>query len=338
MRETAAPACDTAYFVPRKACPVCGSGDGRILYAAPYARDPVRGFVASHYRHQGHVDWRYLEGTDFVLVSCGACDSIYQRHAPNDFLMDNLYNVMIAPEGLFRVAMNHLTVDSFESVAGELSVLFRRLGKSPTEIRFLDYGLGYGRWARVAAAMGARVYATEISPEKIAFARSLGVEIITDDELDESQFDLIHTEQVFEHLAEPRAVFRRLTRALARDGIFKVAIPPAGNIRHRLASRGMIDVSPLEYNWHSDPRTREAARHTDYICVAPLEHLNVFSGKAMRMLAARNDVRLIGSVRRETVPFSLLNHRTALRSLIRAAKVTLRPVFRRDSGYYLFSH
>ena len=258
------PSRDAAYFVARDACPVCGSAESRILYAAPYTRDPVRGFVDSHYRHQGHVDWRYLEGTDFVLSSCGACDLIWQRHAPNDVLMDNIYNVMIDPSGLYRLAMNYLTVDSFESVAGELSLLFRLVDKHPTAIRFLDYGFGYGRWARVALALGATVFATEISPDKIAYAHAMGIVIVTDDDLKSERFDIIHTEQVFEHLSAPREAFGRLARAMAVKGLFKVAIPPAGAIRRRLASTGMIDASPLEHLWHSDARTRAAARHGDY--------------------------------------------------------------------------
>ena len=336
MLQVYKPACDTRYFDARETCPICDSPDSTILYNAPYARDPVRGFVATHYRHQGEVDWSLLEGTDFVLSACQECDSIYQRHAPNAFLTDNIYNVMISPDRLFRSAMRYLTVDSFESVAGELSHLFRLAGKDPGAIRFLDYGLGYGRWARVAAAMGARVYATEISPGKIAFARTLGIQNIADDDLASEPFDIIHTEQVFEHLTAPGETFARLSRALAPDGIFKVAIPPAGAIRRRLASHGMIDTSPLEYTWHPNPETQEAAKHTDYVCVVPMEHLTVFSRKAMEILAGRNRLRLIGSVRRESVPLSFLDRRTVARSLVRVAKVTLRPVFRRDSGYYLF--
>ena len=336
MRTHPAPVHDSAWFVARHACPVCGSEDSDILFSGPYARGPVRGFVESHYRHQGQVDWRYLEGTDFVLSACLGCDSLYQKHVPNAFLLDNVYNVMIAQEGLIKVAMGYLTVDSFEAVAGELATLFRLTGKPPGEIRFLDYGLGYGRWGRVAAAMGARVFATEISPEKIAFARALGIEIVTESELRRMRFTLIHTEQVFEHLTEPGAAFAALAQTLEPEGIFKVAIPPAGGIRGSLAARGMIDASPLEYRWHSDAGTRRAAKHTDYISVIPLEHLNVFSAKAMRMLADRNGVTLISTARRAAVPVSFLNGQAAARSLLQAAKVMLRPVFRRDSGYYLF--
>ncbi len=41
----------------------------------------------------------------------------------------------------------------------------------------LDYGMGYGRLARVARAFGATVFATEIGEDKHRLAATLGVQI-----------------------------------------------------------------------------------------------------------------------------------------------------------------
>lgn len=328
---------DPRYFDARTACPICQSARIELLYVAPYAADPVRSFVESHYRRQGRVDWALLEGTDFLVSACMDCDAIFQNQVPNEFLLDKIYNEMIAQDGLFELSLRRLTLQGFEAVAGELTVLFGLLGKPPPDVRFLDYGFGYGRWARVAAALGAAVYATEISPEKIAFARQMHVQVIGDADLPRMQFDLIHTEQVFEHLTHPRETFALLAGALAPGGIMKVAVPPAGRIRSRLATSGMVTASPSEATWHSDRETRRAARNKDYVCLVPLEHLNVFSAKSMKVLAQQNGLRLSSRTRRQAVPVCFASAGTTLRSLLQLARVSLRPVLRRDSGYYVFS-
>jgi 2-polyprenyl-3-methyl-5-hydroxy-6-metoxy-1,4-benzoquinol methylase len=127
-----------------------------------------------------------------------------------------------------------------------LGFLFRVVDKPPWQVRFLDHGFGHGRWARVAVAMGASVVATEISPEKVVNASKIGAQIVPHEVLSDMQFDIIHTEQVFEHLTDPERDFQTLAKALSKVGLMKVAVPPQGNIRASLKANGMISWSPQE--------------------------------------------------------------------------------------------
>jgi SAM-dependent methyltransferase len=330
---------NSAYFVVRTACPVCGAQNPKTLYAGAYAADPVRSFVLSHYKGQGKVDFEYLTGTDFVVDECGACGAVYQRHVPNNVLLDKVYNEMISQETLHPRAMRSLTIANFEFMAGELIELFALLKKRPGEAKFLDYGFGYGAWSRVALGLGAEVYATEISPEKIAFGRAIGVKMITEAELAVMQFDIVHTEQVFEHLVDPHGDFVKLAKLVAPGGIMKVAVPPAGNIRDLLASRGMSATSPLESDWQS-PAERAAARaNAGYMCIVPLEHINVLTRKGIEILARETGLHLIGNVRKQAMPVSTASVGRFIRSLKElgraAARVTLRGLLKQDSGYYI---
>lgn len=327
-----ADSCNKEFFDRREACPVCGGGEGRPFYSAPMTAEPVSGFIASQYDAQGDIDWIRLEGTDYTLMSCPTCDLVYQLNAPNDRLLGHIYSEMIQPAYLEKLERERLTLDNFDRIAGELSVLFRATGKHPSDVRFLDYGFGYGRWARVARALGASVLATEICEEKKAAARAIGVEVIPDEQVDDMRFDIVHTEQVFEHLVEPGREFRRL--AAVTDGIIKVSVPRGGPIERLLSSRGLPRVSPFERAQSGKVWTR-----ADFASAAvqPLEHLNAYSLRTMRWLAAANGLKIVGRVRKSATFFDPTSMKRMAASLpglgISLGKTLLRPT----GGYYVFA-
>src|SRR3984885_14505438 len=168
------------FFETRSRCPVCGDPSRDEFFASPMASGSVRCFIESHYRAQGNVDWRLLEGTDFALCECPSCELIYQLHVPKSSVLNALYNQMIDPIFLKKLEEERLTIANFQSIAGELSVLFEITNKHPGEVNFLDYGFGHGRWSRVARAMGAKVFAVETGDAKREYGRSIGVEVIED--------------------------------------------------------------------------------------------------------------------------------------------------------------
>jgi 2-polyprenyl-3-methyl-5-hydroxy-6-metoxy-1,4-benzoquinol methylase len=332
-------ACNAAYFVARDACPVCGSKNIKTLYAGAYTADPVKSFVLSHYKGQGKVDLDCLAGTDFIVDACGDCGTIYQRHVPNDALLDKIYNEFISQETLYPRAMRNLTMEWFKARSGELIELFSLLPKQPGEVKFLDYGFGYGSWSRVAVALGAEVYATEISAEKIAYGGAIGVKMVDETALTGMQFDIVHTEQVFEHLLDPHGDFLKLAKLVAPGGIMKLSVPPAGNIRELLTSRGMAAVSPLESDWQTAAERQAARANAAYMCIVPLEHINVLTERGVALLAREAGLRVIGTVRKQAVPVSTASPSRFVRSLKElgraAARVLLRRLTHRDTGYYV---
>jgi SAM-dependent methyltransferase len=336
--------CNERFFWSRTNCPICGSHQTQLLFECAFTQDPLRSLIDDHYKHQGHIDWQCLEGTDYVLCGCGGCGSLYQKHVPNAEMLDKIYNQMVSSDFESSVEVSRLTVENFNAIAGEWEVLFGLVGKHPSKIRVLDYGCGYGRWARVAVAMGAKVFGTEISPEKIANAHNIGVEIVSDRDLDNLRFDIIHTEQVFEHLTEPRQDFRRLASTLSDVGVMKVCVPPLGNIKSLLKTQGMVDRSPSAHLFEPDrsgsptQSKKVFARSDDYICIIPLEHLNAYSSLAMERLAKENKLKVVSTVRRASVPVNTVSIPEFAHSFFRLCKVNLRPLMRRNANYYLFSH
>jgi hypothetical protein len=319
------------FFVARTACPVCGSHSLSRLYRCSLTESPIRDLIASHYERQGEIDWSLLCGTDYVLEECNKCGLIYQGNVPDNDLLGRIYDGFIAPRFLAELEAEQLTVENFNQVAGEMGVLFRLCGKHPAEIRFLDYGFGHGRWARVARALGATVFATEISEDKKAAAASIGVTILADEELDRTRFDIVHTEQVFEHLVEPGREFRRL--AAVTDGVMKVAVPWHGDIPALLTRKGMASRSPF-----TDGLDGKRLSNSDisYVSILPLEHLNAYSPRTMEYLAKENGMEILSTVRRGSVALDFTGFGLLKDSLIRAASMLAKTMLAPDRGYYLF--
>jgi hypothetical protein len=259
---------DERYFRAREASPVCTAQEVEEIYRCPLEAGPIRSLITSHYRSQGSIDWSILSRTDYVLCECENCRLVYQRNVPNEIVLNQLYNVMVSPVFLRRLDRERLTLDNSNSIAGEIEVLFRMTSKHPSDITFLDYGFGYGRWARVARAMGATVFATELGEEKAKAAAEVGVAMLLDEEVDRMRFDIVHTEQVFEHLVDPARNFKRL--ASVTDRLMKIAVPQHADIRKLIETRGMTNESPFERMLRGQ---RGKPFDDSYVAILPLEHL-----------------------------------------------------------------
>jgi 2-polyprenyl-6-hydroxyphenyl methylase/3-demethylubiquinone-9 3-methyltransferase len=98
----------------------------------------------------------------------------------------------------------------------------------------LDVGCGAGLLAEPLARMGAKVTGIDAAAELIAAARThaemmgLTIDYRTGDLFDlEGQFDLITCMEVIEHVADPAAFVRALSRRLAPGGLLIMSTPNA---------------------------------------------------------------------------------------------------------------
>lgn len=319
-----------ADFFAREECPVCAYPQFRTFYSCGMVDDPVKGFIATHYEGQGDVDWSLLENTDFVLCECGRCGLVFQKNAPTDHLLENIYTKMINATFLRELERTRLTIENFNAIAGELSVLFKLANKHPSEIRFLDFGCGTGRWARVARAMGAQVFVTEIGEEKHKTAASIGATVLPDEAIDSERFDIVHTEQVFEHLVEPGREFRRLARATKR--LMKIAVPRGGDIRDQVVRAGLPARSPFKL---SSEETAFGREEYLYAAILPLEHLNAFAPRTIEYLAEQNGMAIRSRVRQSNVVVDQATLRSFARSAAKLGKSFARAILKPNTGYYV---
>jgi SAM-dependent methyltransferase len=128
----------------------------------------------------------------------------------------------------------------FETGRREVSLLLyqlRQLGRLPSAERALDFGCGVGRLTQALGATFAEVVGVDVSPTMIRLAERLNrrpatVRYVLNqspalDQLGSSQFDLIYSDIVLQHL-EPEAAtgfIREFLRLLAPGGVTVFQLP-----------------------------------------------------------------------------------------------------------------
>jgi 2-polyprenyl-3-methyl-5-hydroxy-6-metoxy-1,4-benzoquinol methylase len=258
------------WFVVRRKCPVCASEQFKTIYKARYDEPPVRDYLVEFYSSQGIVEFEYLEGAFYTLCDCNQCHAVFQREIPGDALMERVYEHWIDPVRLAGGTQRRHGLDYYSGHAREITRLVAQLGGNPTSLDFLDFGMGWGEWALMAKALGCNVYGAELSRDRIENAKSMGIKIVTWDEIPGHSFDFINTEQVFEHIPEPLETLRHLGKALKPGGLLKVSVPTATDINRRLR---LMD-------WKA-PKGRKNSLNP----VAPLEHINFFRRSSLARMA-----------------------------------------------------
>lgn len=139
-------------------------------------------------------------------------------------------------------------------------------------MRTLDYGTGWALWPRISAKLGCLSFGADLSASRQAFARQHGVQVVSDDEIAEHQFDFINAEQVFEHVPDPLALAMRLGAALAPNGILKISVPSGEGVERVIARLGTMD---------------RAVKPRDIMAIHPLEHINCFRQRSLERLAEK---------------------------------------------------
>lgn len=259
-------------FVHRTHCPACGSEARDEIHSAAYDAPPLSGFLESFYRPQGGFEPQHLAGARYRVAECAACALLYQLDIPDDFLKERLYDHWIDPEGARRAHDRIRGVDFYHRLAREVELAVRYFGRRPAELAFFDFGMGWGEWCFMARSFGCAVAGAELSPARLAFARANGIRLVAWEEIPAQRFDLINTEQVFEHVDRPLETLRHLVRGLAPGGLVKLSVPDAPGVKRRLARA----------DWTAPPGSAG-----DLNAVAPLEHINCFAGRSLEAMAAR---------------------------------------------------
>jgi 2-polyprenyl-3-methyl-5-hydroxy-6-metoxy-1,4-benzoquinol methylase len=271
------------WFERRKECPACASDIFRTLYQSQYDEPPVKEYLIDFYSPQGMVEFEYLSGATYILCECNVCGLIFQRDIPNETLMERLYEHWIDPKKVFsqhhkKVFSQHQKKDDlgyYSFYAQEIMQIISYFGREPSSLCFFDFGMGWGKWALMAKAFGCDSFGTELSLERVEYARSNGIKVIKWDEIPQHRFDFINTEQVFEHIPEPLQTLRYLKTALKSNGILKVSVPTANNIHRRLK----------KMDWKAPKGSKNSLNP-----VAPLEHINCFRRASLVKMASEAEM------------------------------------------------
>jgi 2-polyprenyl-3-methyl-5-hydroxy-6-metoxy-1,4-benzoquinol methylase len=262
---------ESGLFVDRAHCPVCGA-TGSTLYRSKFAEDPIRSYLERFYAPQGNFEIDELGTAEYVLVQCPRCELIYQRHVPSERLMRKLYDEWLDPNSVADIDASARDSRYFTQIAQDALTMLAHLPPGSKPPTVLDFGLGWGDWARMMVALGCDSYGFDISASRVAAAGRFGVSPITYAEIREGSFDIINADQVFEHLAEPVATLKHLATGLSPGGYISIRVPKARTILAAI-ERG---------DWMAPKGSKHSLNP-----VAPLEHINCFSHQGLVELGAQ---------------------------------------------------
>jgi 2-polyprenyl-3-methyl-5-hydroxy-6-metoxy-1,4-benzoquinol methylase len=262
---------DNCNFIIREVCPVCKSEDINSLCENIFNKYPIRNYLDRFYSVQGGIEFDYLEDAKYILCECKNCGFIYQKEILSNLLMERLYEQWINPAIVFE-EQKQLPISHYASCAQEVFQVLSYLKKTPSELRFFDFGMGWGKWLLVAKAFGCNVFGCELSESRIQFAESNGIKMITFDKIPDQQFDYINAVQVFEHISNPSETLIYLVQSLRIGGLIKISVPTANNILKRIK----------KMDWNASKDSKYSLNP-----VAPLEHINYFKRKTLISMAKK---------------------------------------------------
>ena len=253
-------------MIHRRSCPVCFSAKPEVCLRVAYDSVPMR----EHFKRLGaEIRFEVLKDHFFEIAHCSECLLLYQTSVLADDDLGMLYNTnsskSSAPPFTSLISLVHFSQDA---------LLMRQLVRKPTAIpQLLDYGLGWGRFAMAAQALGFAVSGVEISECCREHSRKHGIKLLDTNQLPEAEFDAVIVDQVLEHLGDPRKVLQEVARSLKPGGFLLAGTPGVPGVETRLRRAG-TEANPLA-----------ALTDRDLDAISPLIHTNLFNAHSLKVLA-----------------------------------------------------
>lgn len=262
----------------RSKCEICDSQEFEILIDKNYKDKDIDDFLLKFY--EGRVDTGLISTINYKILKCNSCSFIWHNEILSNELMMLLYDKWISSEHSLNKKL-HADLALFESYAAQNALIGRLINKKPFETKVLDFGMGWGFWCKMADAFGFDTYGFEYSKKRIDYASKRNFKIINSQEVLESKiFDFINTEQVFEHVYQPKEVLKKLVHLLSKDGIIRVSVPNGKNVADRIKSKKWTpskdEIQPLEHiNSFDNSSLIELGKQCSLYCINPDNETNL---------------------------------------------------------------
>ena len=184
-------------------CYLCHSRNIKLRFPASQgSRSTVSDiYCCTSFGHNKHGD----------IIECSDCGMVALKHVPQDNEIEQIYKQVIDPLYTEEKENRYLTFNR----------VMKDIIKYDAHGKLLDIGCYCGYFLDVASKCGFEVQGLELSKWASDQAREHGhiVHTCTLADLDlEGDFDLVTMWDVIEHLSDPRAELREISRLLKKDG------------------------------------------------------------------------------------------------------------------------
>ena len=277
-------------------CPACGACRARILHparAAQAGRDSAYRITESS---GGHAN----------ILGCSACGTAYVSRSEATwtaaaYAAQPLDEEYVREEAGRRLASRRI-----------LRRLASFTGAPEGRWKLLDFGAGAGLFADEATKAGWMASGLEIGEAWVRYAaKRFGAEAAAQGGLKEmaaipdGSLDVITAWDAIEHLEDPVAFVRLLSRKLKPGGIFALSTPRLDSFLHRLFGERWHAILPSHLTYFTAESLRRVLAEAGFMAVSERSHTRFFS---LAYLFSRLGVREPPKVlRRIIVPVNLFD-------------------------------
>jgi 2-polyprenyl-3-methyl-5-hydroxy-6-metoxy-1,4-benzoquinol methylase len=301
-------------FIERSVCPACKGTNLNTLYELAAGSQVISKYLHNFYKDQGGIDISLLKDWPYRLSECKSCTLVFQQVILNDFGMQVLYERWINPAITYEESKKH-DLQYYLNLIEEIKQAIDFFGKKPYELNIMDFGMGWSEWCKAGSALGCNVTGAELSEARIQNALKHNIRVVNINDSLENEFDLINTEQVFEHIPEPFETLQKLVTITKPGGLIKISIPDCIRLHELLKLN----------DWDARKGTENSLN-----IVAPLEHINSFTFTSLNKMASAAGLMLLPNLAYRKYPLSIVD---VLKNRYRHFYIKN---IRKNKGTYLF--
>ena len=253
-------------LIERTKCPICEDNKIISIYKLSYQDTKIKFFLETYYDKKLNLD--LISHNDYNLLECKNCRFIFQESVPDESFSEDLYENLISADASLKKKENNIK-ELNKKYHNEI-YLIKKLFKNK-KINVLEFGAGWGFWSLEAKKSGLNVSCLELSKKRAEYMRSKGLNVINDIEINKQKYDLIYSDQTFEHINDPKKTLELLSGSLNTGGYILLNFPSSFGFRKKVKKNYI-------------PNKDEAH---------PLEHLNLFNRSCMNHLIKNTNLKLI---------------------------------------------
>lgn len=173
-------------------------------------------------RRLARVAMRYeWQGTSFPAARCRDCGMIFLRVQPAGATLARMYSAEYFEQD-FRCGRSDAVATDEAAFRAENDGLLEQFEAWRAEGRLLEIGCSTGLLLKRAGERGWRTTGVELSPDAVAHAHALGLDVrqgtLSDAALPDDSFDVVYMGDVLEHVPDCHATLAEVARVLAPGG------------------------------------------------------------------------------------------------------------------------
>ena len=239
-------------------CKICNQ-NGKSIYCKSFNDEIFKFFFTTYYGESKYKNFKNkLKAFSYELLKCEDCKFVWQKNIPNkEFSIDLYENIIDSKQSLKKSKIKFQNQKNNNNK--EINNIVYNFNQK--KINILDFGAGWGHWLMSGPNSFYDSYAFEMSPSRIFFLKSNGINVLNFDNINlyVDFFHYIRMDQVLEHLDEPNDALKIIKKLGKKNCIFYISVPDGTELIEK------ENISSIKKG-----------------LVQPLEHLNCFSKHSLK--------------------------------------------------------